>query len=347
MMKKFLFFMLAAALFCGCNKDDAPCPVAEVDMPASSAENPVQPGSPVTIQGKGFTSASEIWLRGMARTDTQATVSDVTATAITFIAPAVSGEQAVILKQDGSEWNLGKMYFVETSEIAILPKKLVKIVDVDGGSLEYTYDNDGRLSKINRDGGDEVSEIEYTANKITVTDDYGQMTIQLDNGRATKCVEKYTDDNLEETNYSYGSNGYLSGFVYTSTGPEEDAYKGTLTIGEDGHLKTYQVKVEKGEYGPYTIDFTPNKNVRNNLNLDFMWDYDFMIIDELAVGYAYLLGIGGKRMAYLPQQIKVKDEEGSFTIKYDYKFDGDYLSEIHIDDSDNESQTTLKLYYEE
>lgn len=90
-MRKFLFFVMAAVLFCGCDKeeggDNLPCPVTEVSVPASSEENPVSPGSSVTIQGQGFTANSEIWLRAITRAaDVQAEVTDVTATTVTFTA---------------------------------------------------------------------------------------------------------------------------------------------------------------------------------------------------------------------------------------------------------------------
>ena len=79
-MRKFLFFVMAAVLFCGCDKeeggDNLPCPVTEVSVPASSEENPVSPGSSVTIQGQGFTANSEIWLRAITRAaDVQARIT--------------------------------------------------------------------------------------------------------------------------------------------------------------------------------------------------------------------------------------------------------------------------------
>ena len=56
MMQKILYFFMAAVFLCGCEKEknggDPICPVAEVTMPASSEENPVIPGSSITIQGK-------------------------------------------------------------------------------------------------------------------------------------------------------------------------------------------------------------------------------------------------------------------------------------------------------
>ena len=71
---------MAAVLFCGCDKeeggDNLPCPVTEVSVPASSEENPVSPGSSVTIQGQGFTANSEIWLRAITRAaDVQARIT--------------------------------------------------------------------------------------------------------------------------------------------------------------------------------------------------------------------------------------------------------------------------------
>lgn len=353
--------MLAAALFCGCDKDDAPCPVAEVNIPASSAENPVQPGSAVTIQGKGFTAASEIWLRGKSRAaEVRAEITTVSATSLTFTAPEVSGKQNVVLKQDGGEWSLGKLYFPEApdegDEIAILPKKIVKVVwtledegYTETSTTKYVYDEKGRLSKIDM-GENDVLEIEYAANEITVrqNDEYEtwQAVFDLKNGRAVKCVEEDEESGYSytcKTEFSYGSNGYLSGYVYTSTeGKETYTGKGTLTIGEGGYLKTFSEDC--------TIEFVPNKKVRNNLNLDLMGNSDFMeIIDNRVIRNAYLLGIGGKRTTYLPQQVTVTgvDEEGkySYTDKYDYTFDGDYLSEIRR--NDDGCYFTIKLYYEE
>lgn len=350
--------MLAAALFCSCDKDDAPCPVTDISIPTSSAENPIQPGSAVTIQGKGFTDASEIWLQGTSRTaEVRVEITAVSTTALTFTAPEVSGKQTVVLKQDGETWSLGKLYFPEAPDegdgIAILPKKLVKVeMTVQDEeytktyTTKYTYDESGRLSKIDMGKDNGVYEIEYAANEIIMRDlFYGdRTTFRLENNRATTCVEEEKESGYSytcKTEYSYGRNDYLSGYVYTLTERGETyTGKGTLTIGEDGYLKTFSENC--------TIEFIPNKKVRNNLNLDLMGNSDFMeIIDNRAIRNAYLLGIGGKRTTYLPQQITIKDEnEGendSSTLKYDYIFDGDYLSEIRrLDDRG----ITIKLYYE-
>ena len=69
-------------------------------------------------------------------------------------------------------------------------------------------------------------------------------------------------------------------------------------------------------------------------------------IDEQALSYAYLLNIGGTRTKYLPQEIMLTDVEGySYTVTYNYEFDGDYLSKIRIM-SDN-GTFSMNLYYEE
>jgi len=352
-MKKFLFFMLAAALFCGCDKDDVPCPVTEISIPESSTENPVQPGSSVTIKGKGFTDASEIWLRGTDRAaEVCVEITDVSTVSLTFTAPEVSGEQTVVLKQDGGEWNLGKLYFVELD--GILPKKLIKTTLTFKEDIEYTetytydYDESGRLSKIDmgEDGG--VAEIEYTANEITLryNDEYEkwQNVFSLKNGHAATFVEENLgDSDICETELFYGDNDYLSGYVCTWTEEgEKNTVEGTLTIGEGGYLKTYSAKETKDI--EWDIEFTPNKEVRNNLNLDLMGCIHFIDQFEPAIEYAYLLGIGGKRTTYLPQQLTVTEDNFKYIIKYDYKFNGDYLSEIRM--NNDEEQLTMKLYYE-
>ena len=116
--KVFVFVM--AAVFCGCDRKRE----ARISVPRNwkwrayphrrDRKSPASPGSSVTIQGQGFTANSEIWLRAITRAaDVQAEVTDVTATTVTFTAPDVSGEQNILLKQDGGEWILGVLHFPE------------------------------------------------------------------------------------------------------------------------------------------------------------------------------------------------------------------------------------------
>lgn len=373
-MKKLLYFVLTAALLFGCKKDDnsTPCPVSGATLPTSSTENPIPAGSAVTIQGSGFTDNSEIWLRGVATKadgDVQATVTDRTSTSITFTAPAVSGEQSIILRQDGGEWPLGKMYFAEGSDnSSILPKKIVKSVLTDDEgtyTANYSYDDAGRLTRIQTSStGDsfyEGSKIEYLQDKIKISHDYDEVVdseveFLVENGRATNCIEEDKEDGSKygTKEYTYSDNGYLTGFVFSLT--EEgitDTYTGELTIGKDGSLKKYSIvekEIEDGGYfGTYTVDLTPNTSVPNNLNLDLIGsNYLFGdIIDDLAILDAYLLGIGGTRSKYLPKQLTLTDADGeSFTVKYEYESAGEYISKIGIDYG-NGNHATLELFYEE
>lgn len=365
---------MAAALFCGCGKEEnggnPTCPVTEVELPASSEENPMSPGSSVTIQGRGFTANSEIWMRAITRAaDVQAEITDVTATTVTFTAPEVSGEQNIVLKQDGGEWILGKMYFAEKTdnpggdeEITILPKKIVKSVlsdDEETYTTSYAYDENGRLIQMETEptySSYSVAEIEYAQDKITISyneDEFQSQTkYRIENGRVVNCIEEEEGTKWETKEYEYSNDSYLTGFIFSVTEEDmTDTYAGTLTIGKNGSLEQYSIvekEIENGEnYGTYTIDFTPNTSVPNNLNLDLLGsDYFVDVIDEMAITNAYLLGIGGTRSKYLPKQLTVTDADGeSFAVKYDYQFDGEYISAIRI--ITDEYDSTLKLYYEE
>ena len=372
MMKKILFCFIVAALLCGCeteeNGGEPVCPVTEVSVPASSAENPVMPGSPVTIQGKGFTSDSEIWLRSVVKAaDVQAVITNVTATALTFTAPEVFGEQFVLLRENGDEWMLGTLVFAgqtdsgDGEDVEILPKKIIKSVFTDEESEYisfYSYDAEGRLTKIETQSGSygDVLEIVYGQDEVTMQytepDFQSNTTFSLANGRAVRCIESEPGTQWE-TDYAYDAKGYQTGitFAVTEDGLGPDTYDGTLTIGEGGWLQRYAVTekaVENGDsYGPYSIVFTPNKSVLNNLNLDLLGSGDFLEeIDELSLSYAYLLNIGGTRTKYLPQEFTLTDVEGySYTVKYDYEFNGEYLSEIRI--ASDGITFSMRLYYEE
>ena len=367
-MKKLLFFVLTAALMFGCKKDDndTPCPVSGATLPTSSAENPIPAGSAVTIQGRGFTASSEIWLRGVATKasgDVQANVTGVTETAITFTAPSVSGEQSVILKQNGSEWPLGKLYFAAASDI--LPKKIVKVIstheipdfEAETTTKEFSYDESGRLVRIQEKYGqndESVSTIEYAQDQITIKETDMTTVLHLSNGRMVNSVEEESDYKYE-TEFSYGDNGYLAGYVDKAADGSCTA-TGTVTVDETGFLEKVSILFEEEEEeedndGTLSLDFVPNSSVRNNLNLDLTYIGDVLVeTDELAVIYGYLLGVCGKRTTCLPQQYTLTEAGETCTYKYDYVFDGEYISKIVIDYSSGDSsgdKTTLELFYEE
>ena len=117
-MKFFVFFIMTAALFFGCNKEtndhcNVVCPVTDVVVPSSDEDNPICPGATVTIRGNGFTAHSEIWIHPA---DINTTIASYSATEIAFVVPEVFGEQNIVLKQNGLEWRLGKIYVAEEPE---------------------------------------------------------------------------------------------------------------------------------------------------------------------------------------------------------------------------------------
>lgn len=152
-MKKVLFLLMLLCIgFVSCSNDDDPktdTPITNLEIPQSSSDSPAKSGESVTIKGAGFTQASEIWLRAVTKStenDVRAEVTSVTASGISFIAPAISGERAVVLKQSGQEYSLGKIYF-DDSAPEVIYKRIVKrdFSFNDGDEIfEYTY-KDGRL----------------------------------------------------------------------------------------------------------------------------------------------------------------------------------------------------------
>ena len=384
-MKKFLFFMLAAALFCGCDKDDAPtCPVMDISIPASSAENPVQPGSTVTIQGKGFTSASEIWLRGMARTDTQATVSNVTATAITFIAPAVSGEQTVILKQDGGTYELGRLFFAEEPEpedLELLPKKVARTRTTYYDKFmiyetTYQYGADGNvIEMLENEMQDETvygtNDYRSTADGISMTwksdvdPDYTDIrTYRITDERVSSYTQTYKDAAKEyrsETiaDVSYDTKGYVNEIVFVEKYTDAESESSETNHGR------WDIEVSGGtlirgawaiDYGwEYTMNVTPGRV--NNLSID-LWGLILSLYDDEVSFVPMTMNYGGKRFQKLPAQIVISwkdgDETGTDKYKIEYEMNGEYISKVivkcpedEVDEYNKGLYATVEVFYEE
>lgn len=363
-MKKILLLLsLGLVALTGCKKDDSPAsPVTDTVLPTSSAENPIVAGSAVTIQGKGFTQSSEIWLRALtkaAETDVQATVTAVTDASITFTAPAVSGEQGIILKQNGGEWSLGKMYFAPASDI--LPRKLVRIVssytDEDGeteepSTYEYSYDEQGRLIKITdkstTDDAPYITEIQYTENEITYNREEDKTVFSLKEGRvvSSEWTDTYSDEMYETTTFSYDATGFLNETVIDGTYTRKFTFKENSLTQVDS----------KGEDWPANdAQITPHESVRNNLNVDLCTELISFAANALDCEESilpYQLEIAGKRSAYLPKKCVSTDndpEEGTETdtCTFDYTLDNDgYITEIRMEDTDGGS-TVYQLFYEE
>ncbi|MDE5815676.1 MAG: hypothetical protein K2H42_05250 [Alistipes sp.] len=333
-MKKLVFFLLAAVALCGCESNDEPCPVTGVELPASSAENPVQPGETVTISGIGFAPDCGILLRS-GKTDTEAEILEVTASSLRFRAPIVSGTQSVILTQNGGSWNLGKLVFPQADKIPlqILPKKVSRIqgtdLDTDEDesittTIRYGYDNEGRIISINEhweeayDGivetGEEESAIEYTADRVTITthdtSDYTDTNyFELADGRATSYI--YNGYNGDNASCVYNSNGYISSIIYTD-GDGTMVY--TVT---DGSLT--EMKGIDGSETFERLTYNNDPAQLNNLNIDLfgVGGDTFLQCDE-GLQISCLLGINGERFRTLPTKITRKGSDYTETYIYHY-----------------------------
>lgn len=106
-------------LFMGACSDDADNSdpnndIQNIEMPSSGAESPIVSGKLVVIRGNGFSENSEIWFQTSSRSDEKkADVISYSDESISFIAPNMTGNCDVILRQEGKEKTLGQMFLEE------------------------------------------------------------------------------------------------------------------------------------------------------------------------------------------------------------------------------------------
>lgn len=361
-MKKLVFFLLATVALCGCESNDEPCPVTGVELPASSAENPVQPGETVTISGIGFAPDCGILLRS-GKTDTETEILEVTASTLRFRAPIVSGTQSVILTQNGGRWNLGKLIFPQADKIPfrILPKRVSRIQatapDEEGNfnsTIRYGYDSEGRIVSIHERWEEAYDDnvysdeteltIEYTVDRVTMNNVTENETYYFDltDGRATSLISSGYVDNAS---YTYDSNGYISKvFLYNP----DDGYENHLVYTVvDGSLTEIKGIEEPETVEQFTLKNDPAQS--NNLNIDLFGLYEFLLkSDDLSM--TCLLGINGERFRALPTKITGKDFDGAFTYIYRYTRNGEYISKVELYEERKGKQKLMyrwEFFYEE
>lgn len=362
-MRKLLFLFTMLALFVACSDDDDKdneLPIKGLEIP--KFENPVKPGESITIKGEGFTKASEIWFRTIiARAentgDVKAIVTEVNSTGITFTAPEVYGNQSVLLKENGKEYELGKMTFEEQPEeggdVEILPKKISKIIFSDKEEkniYEFSYNNEGKLSSLNvtEDGVTEPwkSTYTYSSNQLVIKEigsDNQTETYTIENGKATHYKKTY----LNYPEYDEFTFKYTGDYLNQIEGIIESEYPTTENftfIG--GKLIQYKWIDEEFDNVYALLDFTYGQQL-NNLNLDLfgiiLTDY-FENIEDL-----FLYGITGKRSVYLPEKVKVSgidDEDGKYEypVSFKYEVKDNYITKIIIDEDGEKYE--YEIFYE-
>lgn len=318
----------------------------------------------------------------MARTDTQATVSNVTTTAITFIAPAVSGEQAVILKQDGGTYELGRLFFAEEPEpedLELLPKKVARTRTTYYGKFmiyetTYQYGADRNvIGMLENEMQDETvygtNDYRSTADGISMTwksdvdPDYTDIrTYRITDERVSSYTQTYKDAAKEycsETiaDVSYDTKGYVNEIVFVEKYTDAES-------SETNHGR-WDIEVSGGtlirgtwaiDYGwEYTMNVTPGQV--NNLNID-LWGLILSLYDDEVSFMPMTMNYGGKRFQKLPAQIVISwkdgDETGTDKYEIEYEMNGEYISKVivkcpedEVDEYNKGLYATVEVFYEE
>lgn len=364
-MKKFLFlgWLLAAASLTACDKDneqeDGPCPVTDIELPQSSEQTPIEPGSTIEIRGNGFEDDCEIWLFGASQTaGVQAEILEVSASAVRFTAPNLCGTQRIELRQNGGVWDIGTLVFPEEEmlPIEILPRRIshIRITYPDDLSFvqQFAYDEQGRIASITETdqqyaypgttAQDEVTEITYESDRIVITEPSGaQSILTLADGRATAITGVAFNDNYpDDYTFTYDANGYIATSTWIQNPEQTYSAKSVYTV-VNGCMAQVREAEDSGEWYGGNASYTNNPERMNNLNIDLFGISDFITTTDL--DRIYLVGAGGNRLKKLPASVDY-GENGVDT--YRYTMEGEYISKIEIDE-DGEPLTILEIFYED
>lgn len=372
-MRKLVFLFTMLALFVACSDDDDKgndLPIKGLEIP--KFENPVKPGESITIKGEGFTKTSEIWFRQIIskateNTDVRAAVTDVSSTGITFMAPEVYGNQSVLLKENGKEYELGKMTFEEQPEesgdIEILPKRVKKVVYYENKkaseTYEYTYNSEKKIGSIKvtkhyNNNRTENMTYTYSTDKITVKttggEDEEDYVFNLKNGKVSSSKSTYTDmDEVYADNFVYTYAGEYMSKVEGSEKTEDEKMNETFSFIQ-GKLMQYTYKALNYNYSDI-VDYNYG-NQLNNLNIDLFTFISSDCMESESVIQPFLLGIAGNRSQYLPSSMKwtTEDEEDGKEVseyKFSYKMNGDYITEMLYIDEEEEEEWRYEIFYED
>ncbi len=108
-----VFFLMVACSDDNSEPNDFPNDdVQNIELPPSDAATPIISGNMIVIRGNGFTESSEIWFQtsSIRSSGVKADIISYSDESISFIAPQMSGDCDVILKQDDKTQSLGTIY---------------------------------------------------------------------------------------------------------------------------------------------------------------------------------------------------------------------------------------------
>ena len=108
-----VFFLMVACSDDNSEPNDFPNDdVQNIELPPSDVETPIISGNMIVVRGHGFTESSEIWFQisSIRSSGVKADIISYSDESISFIAPQMSGDCDVILKQDDKIQSLGTVY---------------------------------------------------------------------------------------------------------------------------------------------------------------------------------------------------------------------------------------------
>ncbi|NDV97198.1 hypothetical protein D0T84_20160 [Dysgonomonas sp. 521] len=265
-MKKLLLIMALCIGFIACSSDDddnSENPVTNIEVPQSSADSPVKSGETVTIKGNGFTQSSEIWLRALtkstANNDVKAEITSVTTTGISFIAPSVSGENNIILKQSREEYVIGKMYF-DNAEESVVKKRIIKrdfSFNDEDEIFEYSY-KDGRL--------------ETMLEKMSDGDTYEYKFVYDTDGKLLSVNETNYKTKAKQSDKVFEYKNAQTILVHETFYDGEDNETITLTLNDKGLLVKKESQSDVTEY-EYDVSGNITKSIEDGTYV-YTYTYD-------------------------------------------------------------------------
>ena len=222
--------------------------------------------------------------------------------------------------------------------------------------MRFAYDAQGRIVSVVEsdfrylDDGtskpDRISTVEYDGQSMTIADPHSKFSYELADGRAVSMTGAWAETmefsgECAET-YSYDAAGYLFRRTYRDDNAIE--YENTFAVADD--VFTGWNRLIEGEELVMTNE--NDSEVFNNLNIDLFGLSEFTFYEVCSPIRLY--GVGGRRVRTLPRRIVCRwltqPDEIEFRT-YDYRMDGDYISEVEIRDTNGERIIRLEFFYEE
>lgn len=288
----------------------------------------------------------------------QAEVTGRSATEITFLAPEVSGVQTVVLKQNGGEWSLGKMYFAEEpdlDDLELLPRKVsrMKLVYFDKYQefeTSYLYDDRGNIigmTETEMQGETVYGTYDYrlTADGISMTwksestTDFTDIrNFRLTNGRVSSYTQTYEEVGKEYSSettadITYDTKGYVQAISIEENSTNSDNETGIVCSQFDMEVfgGTLVRMNFKSDDWMYAMELTPKQP--NNLNIDLFGIILSLYYDEVSF-QLMTMNAGGTRLRTLPAQIvetwEDNEERGAARYLFEYEMNGDYILKITV-----------------